>query len=205
MSDQQQLVSELTRNIEKLTDALSASERRYRGMERLQRWMVLGFFAFFTLVAYIGTDLASKAHAVETQLQAGDPMQSFLAKLETHLDNFAAGFRAIGPALEDGGILLQRLRKDSDALRALIAKRQGIANPADMQGTGLDLEQSFENELKALQSIAQSLSSELHLVNQALSAMPGMLQQMHEMNLKMGVMSHGVGSTMGRMGNMMPW
>jgi len=37
------------------------------------------------------------------------------------------------------------------------------------------------------------------------SAVPVMATEMQTMNMKMGVMAHGVDTTMGRMGRMMPW
>jgi hypothetical protein len=49
------------------------------------------------------------------------------------------------------------------------------------------------------------VARELHLMNQALRAVPIMATEMNAMNHQMSVMSYSVGSTMGRMGNIIPW
>jgi hypothetical protein len=58
-----------------------------------------------------------------------------------------------------------------------------------------------DNDLSNLQSSLDRLSE----MNAKMSAVPVMAREMQRMNGLMGVMAHGVDSTMGRMGNWMPW
>ncbi len=88
-----------------------------------------------------------------------------------------------GQTIVDMALLVRRLREDSDEIRKL-AKRMNIASPGGPVG------------LVAL---------ELSKMNRALDAVPAMANEMNVMNRQMSVMSHSVGSTMGRMGSMMPW
>ena len=76
-------------------------------------------------------------------------------------------------------VLAHRVRLDSDDLR--IRSERGA-------GSGL---------------INSDISHALKLIHQVLAAVPSMANDMHDMNLKMGVMTHDINSSMGRMGRMM--
>ena len=78
----------------------------------------------------------------------------------------------------DAFVLMQRIREDSDVFRAAV-----IGPEVALEGIG----------------------KELHLINGALSAVPVMATQMDLMNRNISSMSYSMGSTMGRMGNWMPW
>ncbi len=88
---------------------------------------------------------------------------------------------AAGGLLVDAGVLLARLRQDSDFFRTFLDKLGG------------------PNDLLA------GIQKELHLMNGALASVPAMAVEMHAMTQQMGVMSYSVGSTMGRAGSWMPW
>jgi hypothetical protein len=88
---------------------------------------------------------------------------------------------ATGSVLVDAGVLMHRVREDSNLFRSVV---EGMGGP---------------NEL------LQGIKNELNAMNLALTSVPVMAVQMDVMNRNMSVMSHGVGSTMGRMGNWMPW
>ena len=49
------------------------------------------------------------------------------------------------------------------------------------------------------------MMTDMHQMNQKISAVPVMAAEMQSMNVKIGIMAHGVDSTMGRAGRMMPW
>lgn len=51
----------------------------------------------------------------------------------------------------------------------------------------------------------KGIKTELSKLNNMVTAIPIMANEMGVMNRQMSVMSHGVGSTMGRMGSWMPW
>ena len=79
----------------------------------------------------------------------------------------------------DVGILMQRVREDSNQFRTLVDNDPAVA-------------------LSAIQH-------ELELMNRALSSVPVMAGQMDVMNRNMASMSHSMGSTMGRAGSWIPW
>jgi hypothetical protein len=88
---------------------------------------------------------------------------------------------AAGQAVVDGAALVHRVRRDSDLLRKTV------------------------DDVGGVQEKLISIQRELHLMNAALLSVPAMANEMNVMNRQMSVMSYGVGSTMGRMGSMMPW
>jgi hypothetical protein len=92
----------------------------------------------------------------------------------------AATMMAMGQVVVDAGTLLHRLRRDSDQVRGLFAA-QGIA-------------QTLEG-----------VRTELDKLNLTLTAVPAMAGQMDVMNRHMSSMAYSMGSTMGRMGNILPW
>jgi hypothetical protein len=91
-------------------------------------------------------------------------------------------FMAAGQTIIDGAVLVHRLRRDSDFLRGKVINQIGGTN-----------------------DLLQGIKDELGRMNGMLVAIPAMANEMNAMNRQMSVMTHGVGSTMGRMGNMMPW
>ncbi len=88
---------------------------------------------------------------------------------------------AAGQAIVDGAALVHRLRRDSDLVRHTV------------------------NDVGGLSQALSGIEHELNLMNKALISVPAMATEMNMMNRQMSVMSYSVGSTMGRMGDMMPW
>ena len=83
--------------------------------------------------------------------------------------------------MDRGAALVHRLRRDSDLLRHTI------------------------NDIGGPSATLKGIEKELHLMNAAMMSIPVMAGEMGAMNRQMSVMSYSVGSTMGRMGNIMPW
>jgi hypothetical protein len=79
----------------------------------------------------------------------------------------------------DVGILMQRVRQDSNQFRDLIENDPAVA--------------------------LSGIQQELEVLNRALSSVPVMAAQMDVMNRNMASMTHSMGSTMGRMGSWAPW
>ena len=88
---------------------------------------------------------------------------------------------AAGQAIVDGAALVHRLRRDSDLLRHTV------------------------NDIGGLNQALSGIEHELHLMNGMMRSIPVMAGEMNVMNRQMSVMSYSVGSTMGRMGDIMPW
>jgi len=93
----------------------------------------------------------------------------------------ASTLMATGQTLVDASALVHRVRRDSDLLRRTV------------------------NDIGGLKRTLDGIKGELRLMNGALRGVPVMATEMNVMNQHMSVMSYGVGSTMGRMGNIMPW
>jgi hypothetical protein len=89
--------------------------------------------------------------------------------------------KAVGSVLVDAGVLMHRVRQDSDLFRTAV---QSIGGP---------------------NKLLEGIQGELHMMNGMLASIPVMATQMDAMTRQMGVMSYSVGSTMGRAGSWMPW
>ncbi len=86
-----------------------------------------------------------------------------------------------GQAIVDAAVLVHRLRRDSDYVRRKIHQ---VGGP---------------------DQVLRGIENELNRLNIAMAAVPAMANEMNVMNRQMSVMSYSVGSTMGRMGSIMPW
>jgi hypothetical protein len=93
--------------------------------------------------------------------------------------------RAAAQVVVDASVVMKRVREDSDALHSKFHEAGGPT--------------------LALNHVLAGIVEELQRLNVALAAVPAMAGEMNVMNRQIGVMAHGVGSTMGRMGNVMPW
>jgi len=90
--------------------------------------------------------------------------------------------KVAGQIVVDFAVLVDRLRKDSNDFRGYLEGRY----PRPHSPIGM-------------------VASELRLMNSALASVPAMTAQMDLMNRNMASMTYSMGSTMGRMGNWMPW
>jgi hypothetical protein len=86
--------------------------------------------------------------------------------------------------IDDLATLVHRVRLDSDALR----KSLNVG-----EGSGL----LNNREMDTIQETLRVLHADLRII-------PTMAADMHQMNLKMGLMTHDIDATMGRAGRMMP-
>ena len=86
-----------------------------------------------------------------------------------------ATFMAAGQVVVDSAVLVHRLRRDSDFLRS-----------------------------KAADPGLSGIKNELTRLNHALHLVPAMAAEMNIMNRNMAAMSYSMGSTMGRMGDILP-
>lgn len=84
----------------------------------------------------------------------------------------------VAETVVNAGLLVNRIAEDSDAIREATKDRGGPIG---------------------------AISHELSKMNVVLAAIPAMATEMNVMNRQMSVMAYGVGSTMGRMGNVLPW
>ena len=105
---------------------------------------------------------------------------------------------ATGQAMVDGAALLHRVRRDSDYFRRTLDDIGGVQ----------ELLAGIRHELKLMNGMMASIpvmAVEMGEMDSKMHAIPAMANEMNTMNRQMSVMSHSVGNTMGRMGNIMPW
>ena len=103
--------------------------------------------------------------------------QELLRMVEGAANQMAFG-SLVAQTVVNAGKLVNRIREDSDEIRA----RTGhVGGPVG------------------------AVALELERMNIALASVPAMVAQMDLMNRNMAAMSYSMGSTMGRMGSIMPW
>jgi hypothetical protein len=116
-----------------------------------------------------------------TMPQAPGPGASQQEQMAYAQKLMASTIMAVGQVAVDGAVLVHRIRRDSDRFRETVNKIGGVRETLN------------------------AIRDELHMMNGALLSVPAMANEMNVMNRQMSVMSYGVGSTMGRMGNIIPW
>jgi hypothetical protein len=115
-------------------------------------------------------------------LAANEVVKQLNGVLNYQVPQDAAGAEfTVKDGMNDFMRLVHRLRLDSDSLR----QRTGTPD-----GSGLF--SSYE------------IHKDLEKISIALAAVPAMVEQMHHMNINIGIMARDMDSTMGRMGRMMP-
>lgn len=105
---------------------------------------------------------------------------------------------AAGQAIVDGAALVHRLRRDSDHFRRTVDDIGGVKK---LLG-GIRYELELMNGMMASIPV---MAEEMKKMDTKMHAIPAMANEMNAMNRQMSVMTHSVGNTMGRVGNMMPW
>lgn len=102
-------------------------------------------------------------------------------KMDYNMKLMEGTLMAAGQSIVDGAVLIHRLRRDSDLLRKTVSEIGGV------------------------NALLRGINNELRMMNGMLTSIPAMANEMNVMNRQISVMSYSVGSTMGRMGNIMPW
>jgi len=234
MLSNDETIRRLTQAVTTLTETVAHNEARHQRMRRTVRWLTIVAICVIPLGLYLG------GHAVKRAEAASDDTASIaaqLAQLNQIIDQMAQGMGQLmqSPSfvrlIDNGSVLTERLKQDSDAIRFLMfCRMNGLDELGECSkkvqagmltlpdGLGLvNASQAPEAEAMMLnitniEKISQVLGRELRKLNQVLAAVPQMRDEMavmrHDMNVmsgQMGVMAGSMGSTMGRMGNWMPW
>ncbi len=233
MSSNEETIRALTESVSTLSETVARGEARHRKAMRAVRWLAVSAICVTTLGLYVGTDAMKNAQAASDDT-AGIAAQ--LAQLNQTIGQMAQGMGQMmqspgfGQLISNGGVLAERLKQDSDAIRYLMfcRMRKLEVNECSKQiqsgelepppgAVPVDLAEAPEavavmENIGNIEKISKVLGNELHKLNQVLEAVPQMRNEMafmrHDMNImstQMGVMAGSVGSTMGRMGSWMPW
>lgn len=112
-------------------------------------------------------------------------------------DYQAALLAAMGGTAVELGVLVHRLRYDSDYVQQLQALLKEVTPAAALQG----IAEQLGTLNHALASVPQ-MTADMNVMTQQMGVMTA---DMTAMTHHMGNMNYSVGSTMGRMGSWMPW
>jgi len=140
-----------------------------------------------------GADLSDAIRQARIGNQLGFYAKCFLVQQgieePTPKDYGNAVMSAVTGTAVDMGVLLARIRKDSNLIRNFVVEYVGDSK-----------------------QLLFGIGKELDTLNTTLESVPMMNANMNTMTLQMGIMaadmnsmSHSMGSTIGRMGNWMPW
>ena len=139
-----------------------------------------------------GAQLSPEIKTARIGYQLGFYVKCYFARTDNDnpspQDYQQAVMSAVTGTAVDLGVLVARVRDDSDAIRNFVVNYVGDSN-----------------------ELLQKIGGEMQLLNQTLASVPVMTASVNTMTHQMGIMaadmnsmSHSMGSTMGRMGNWMP-
>lgn len=132
-------------------------------------------FSYDSLYAY----LRDVKHVPEQDIDV-DRIKAIQQETKEQVMMFAM-MTAAGSVMVDAGVLMHRIREDSNYFRKVL---DSIGGP---------------------DALLAGIRDELARMNLALASVPIMAAEMNTMTHQMGVMSYSVGNTMGRASNWMPW
>lgn len=233
MSANEETIRQLTETVQRLAEAQAQSEVRHRRTMRVIRWVAVAAVCVSAFGLSVGGDAIRKAEAANGETLA---IAQQLAQLNQTIGQMAQGMGqmfqspGLGKLINNGGVLAERLKQDSDALRFLMfcqMHQQPVDQCAENVRTGkLQMPPGTEmvtvadapeamaimENMRNVEKISQVLGNELVKLNNVLEAVPQMRnemaimrQDMSFMSAQMGVMAGSMGTTMGRMGKWIPW
>ncbi len=185
---------QLIDSIQRLTTLAETSDQR---IQKLENWIIrlsITFMCIIMLAAYLAFNLAYPPVAV------AEP-KTFLQNIGHDVKNLTDKELQTLKSLE-----LKEKQKFHSMIESIRSNmnKAGRFDPAHSITVIL---KDMKDMLEAVPRMADNMDTmnvAMQEMNVKMSAMPAMAVDMHHMNGKMGVMSHGVDSTMGRMGRLMP-
>jgi hypothetical protein len=140
-----------------------------------------------------GAQLRAEIKQARVTNQLGFYVKCFFVKTNnanpSPLDYQQAVMSAVTGAAVDLGVLVARVRDDSDAIRSFVVRYVGDS-----------------------EALLRQIGGELELLNKTLESVPIMTSNVNTMTHQMGIMAanmnsmtHSMGTSMGRMGKWMPW
>lgn len=189
---------ELGAAVENLAAVCESNERRLRRTEGLLRWTTGALALALALLLYDHAgSLVGQAHA---EAREAPPLE----KLERDIEKDVEGE-------------MQKVERAADTARAdfegrmkaLKGRLAGLEADAMEPGHAIavilhDLKQTLE-VMPRIGADMDRIATTMDQMNVKMNGVPVMAGAMQQMNHKMGIMTYGVDSTMGRMGRMMPW
>ncbi|AGA89220.1 hypothetical protein Thimo_0351 [Thioflavicoccus mobilis 8321] len=221
-------LQQLNQTVASLAEALARSERRHAHLARTMRWGALGLFSLLILAGFMIADRAGLAFA---QSPGGSPQATTTVEALNNIDANLMVLGAMGQAMQAVTPAIQQAVDNNPDVQAYMQryfKEHGL-NPAPEQqaayaqqalmeslvGTVIDsivLVQRIRQDSNAFRELVtgpddvlRDIEGQLDTMNRAMLSIPIMAAQMDAMNRNMAAMSYSMGSTMGRVGNWMPW
>jgi hypothetical protein len=209
-------IAELTETVARLAATIEHSERRYRALERLHRRIVAAALGLIVLGLSAGSVLMVTGDA---DAEGGGPGLGGLVESAAEADVHWVA-RELG-LLEDDTI--KHLRVAGQAVDADLEKAQTweTQKAQAMVEAYRNLEKGFDpgaaialflgemqETLKAMPAMRDDMDAmriAMEQMNMKMSAMPVMAGEMQAMSARIGVMTYGIDSTMGRTGRMVPF
>lgn len=220
-------VQQLSQAVASLAEALARSERRHALLARSLRWGVLGLVSLLVAAGFLMVDRFGVAHA---QNPAGFPQATTAVDALNNINANLMLMGELGQALQRfSPAIRQTLMANPDVKKLVDAYRE--QNPdatqedldayamqrilGSMVGTFVDTvvlmqrirqdSNAFRDYITGPEDVLRGVEQQLEVMNRAMASIPPMAVQMDLMNRNMASMTHSMGSTMGRMGNWMPW
>ena len=185
-------LTQLQTNLDRLTLAL---EQNTASLSRTRRQLhVMAALLMLT----IGIALFIGLHGPDPAYAESEVKQTVETKIDTLKENTSEHLKkAEADAKTNFNQLIDKIRLD--------AQKTGKIDPASAITVFLrDMSEALKSMPKMAKDMDQ-MAQDMAEMNNKMSAVPVMAAEMQHMNALMGVMAHSVDSTMGRMGNWMPW
>lgn len=195
MQNDTQDTAQLLETVRHLGEAVASSERRLRRMETWVTRFGVGLLGVLSLAGYAFYSLGSSQTAHAT---SGGLLQRIEQDIEQTVDR---DVHKVATWTHERERQFHAMLEDARADMV----QAGRVDPLHSIAVLLKDMKLMLEAVPRMADRMDSMTVAIAQMNQKMSAMPAMAVDMHQMNGKMGVMSYGVGSTMGRVGNMMRW
>lgn len=224
----QELVESLHKSndtIRQLNELLMQSDSRYRNMERILRWIGVIAICLVLTVSFISFDFVNKAQAtaedsntvspvpqpalsnqqlfvnlddktkMELQSTLGEMLQ-FFKHLNSLVGNMDSLTTYLSPTAPDDQVTLTKVAEKSGLLnKEALSELSNVTKNGGGVLSYLMIEATKGlGRIDNMEELVKTVLAEMHTMNIS----------MYEMNMKMGLMTHDIDSTMGRMGRWMP-
>lgn len=189
---------QMNQTVHELVHTLAQTEARHEREMRQQRWLLLGVVILFAVMFYVSNDSGSSAYAqvpVSSDKTATQLAPQTRAKLRADL---------VAQLPEEKKQRLKTFEQEVTWISQYLKTWD-----EGMEGAVVAL--MLSNMAQSMEAVPK-MYEQMEVMNSLMNAMPVVATEMQRMNANisvitanMGVMTHNMDSTMGRMGRSMPW
>jgi len=194
-------IEALNKNMLILSNSLIHSESRLRKLEHFNHWLI-GLVSFFLLAAiFLGIQLAAPGSAFAEEQQQEDMFQRLEEKVIGLEHKMAEALKHEKKKFKS---MIGNVRKRVNESEVFDPTHAVAVILYDMKEM-LEAVPRMAEDTRTMSADMHQMMTDMHQMNQKISAVPVMATEMQSMNVKIGILAHGVDSTLGRTGRMMPW